>query len=81
MLTLLLGKKKENDECNIKTNHPELLTTNANCNTWSTNHHYIQTHYFKANELVFMARLELAQPGYFGTIVVKFINNLSNLIS
>ena len=64
MLILLLGKKKENDECSIKANHPELLTTKPNCNTWSTNHHYIQTHYFKANELVFMARLELAQPGY-----------------
>lgn len=58
-------KKKENDECSIKTNHPELLTSNARCNTWSTNYQYIQTYYLKTNELVFMGRLQLAQPGYY----------------
>jgi len=58
-------KKKENDECSIKANHPELLTTKPNCNSWSSNYHYIQTYYYKTNELVFMGRLELAQPGYY----------------
>ena len=58
-------KKKENDECSIKTNHPELLTSKARCNTWTTNYQYIQTYYLKTSELVFMGRLQLAQPGYY----------------
>ena len=58
-------KKKENDECSIKANHPELLTTKPNCNSWTSNYQFIQTHYYKTSELVFMGRLELAQPGYY----------------
>lgn len=57
--------KKENDECGIKTNHPELLISKPRCNTWSTNYQYIQTYYLKTIELVFMGRLQLAQPGYY----------------
>ena len=57
--------KKGNDECSIKTNHPELLITKPNCNNWYSNYQYIQTYHFENSELVFMGRLELAQPGYY----------------
>ena len=58
-------KKKENDECSIKTNHPELLTSKPKCTTWSTNYQYIQSFFLGTSELIFMGRLQLAQPGYY----------------
>ena len=58
-------EKKENDECSIKTNHPELLASKPRCNTWSTNYQYVQTFYLKTNELIFFGKLQLAQPGYY----------------
>ena len=58
-------KRKDNFECSIKTNHPELLQSKPRCTSWSTNYQYQQTFYLETEELLFYARLQLAQPGYF----------------
>ena len=58
-------KRENNVEGSIKTNHPELLKTKPSCTSWSTNYQYQQTLYSQTNELLFIGKVQLAQPGYY----------------
>ena len=57
-------KKLDTSECFLSNNNPILEPKTNTCQTYKNNYHQIHRVYIRNNELFFVGKLELAQPGY-----------------
>ena len=57
-------KKLDTSECFLSNNNPILEPKTNTCYTWKRNYHQIHRVYIRNNELFFIGKLQLAQPGY-----------------
>jgi len=57
-------EKLDTSECFLSNNNPILEPKTNTCHTWKRNYHQIHRVYIRNNELFFIGKLQLAQPGY-----------------
>ena len=57
-------KKLDTSECFLSNNHPILEPKKFKCQTWKRNYHQFHIVNINNNELFFIGKLELAQPGH-----------------